>query len=78
MKLKIKAFIYRFFCIFGLRIYLANKEEKQFLSTLDSEHPEIFSGLWQAHNGFTSVWTGNMPFHRALLEKIKHAFFYKG
>lgn len=35
MILKIKAFIYRFCNIFGLHIYLAKKEEKLYLETLE-------------------------------------------
>jgi len=80
MTLKIKAFIYRFSNIFGLYIYLAQKEEGVFMKTqkIDSEIPRgCIVGLWQAQNGFTSVWTYKMPFHKALLSKIKHAFDFR-
>jgi hypothetical protein len=80
MILKIKAFIYRFFYIFNISIYLAKKEERVFLESIefqDSLDKEISVGLWQASNGFTTVWTYRLPLHKALISKIKHAFDFK-
>lgn len=80
MILKIKAFIYRFCNIFGLHIYLAKKEEKLYLETLefsDYLDKSISSGLWQAENGFTTVWTHKLPLHKAIIAKIEHAFDFR-
>jgi len=80
MILKIKAFIYRFSAIFGLRIYLAKREERLYLETLefsDYLDKSISSGLWQAHNGFTTIWTYKMPWYKAFIAKIKHAFDFR-
>jgi len=77
MSLKVKAFIYRFSNIVGLRIYLANKEEQEFINSIkntDHLHESLERGLWQAKHGFTTVWTYKQPFHKALLTKIKHTF----
>jgi hypothetical protein len=77
MILKIKAFIYRFSNIFGLRIYLAQKEEDEFINSQkhDSEISRSCAiGLWQGLNGFTTVWTYKKPFHKAIIMKINHAF----
>lgn len=71
MTLKSKAFIYRFFAIFGLSIYLAKKEENEYINSLpikDNFMESISRGSWQARHGFTTVWTKN------ILVKIKHAF----
>ena len=78
--LKIKAFIYRFFNIFGIHVYLASKEEKTYLETLefsDDIYKHLYIGTWQAKNGFTLVWTYGMPIHKAFIIKIKHAFNFK-
>lgn len=80
MILKIKAFIYRFFNIFGIHVYLASKEEKRYLETLefDDEFDKgTFIGLWQAKNGFTTIWTYKMPLHKAVISKVKHAFDFR-
>ena len=80
MILKLKAFIYRFFAIFGLRIFLANKEERAYLKSMDnySEFDKrINLGLWQAKHGFTTIWTHRQPFFKALIAKIKHAFDFR-
>jgi hypothetical protein len=80
MILKFKAFIYRFSNIFGLHIYLAKREERLYLETLefsDYLDKSISSGLWQAHNGFTTVWSYKMPWYKALTAKIKHAFDFR-
>ena len=83
MILKIKAFIYRFSNIFGMYIYLATKEEKKYLETLefgDSMYEMckgIYTGVWQGKNGFTTVWTYKMPLHKAIIVKTKHAFNFK-
>lgn len=81
MIIKIKAFIYRFSAIFGLRIYLADKEEQVYIDSLgdiDSELGEgCYRGLWQAKYGFTTIWTYKMPFFKALIAKIKHAFNFR-
>lgn len=79
--LRIKSFIYRFSNIFGMHIYLAQKEEREFIKSqeVDSElSEEYLISMWQAKNGFTSVWTDKMSFHRAILTKVKHAFNFKG
>ncbi len=76
--IKTKAFIYRFFAIFGLRIYLAHKEEKEYLNSLGklSEFSkQCLIGSWQAKNGFTTVWTYKQPFFKGLIAKVKHAFY---
>lgn len=79
--IKFKAFIYRFSNIFGLRIYLANKEEQAYIDSLDNIDSEVgescYRGLWQAKRGFTTVWTYKQPFFQALITKIKHAFDFK-
>jgi hypothetical protein len=80
MIIKIKAFIYRFSNIFGLHIFLAEKEQSDYIISLgkiSAESREIHEGMWQAMNGFTSVWTWRMPFHKALFRKIKHAFDFR-
>ena len=81
MILKIKAFIYRFSAIFGLRIFLAQKEELQFLKTMvgHSDFDKSMTlGLWQAKYGFTTVWTYRKPLHKAIIAKIRHAFYFRG
>lgn len=81
MILKIKAFIYRFSAIFGLYIYLANKEEQDYIDSLDDIDEELgdgcYRGLWQAEHGFTTIWTYKQPFFKALIAKIKHAFDFR-
>jgi hypothetical protein len=77
MILKIKAFIYRFSNIFGLNIYLAKKEEQDYIDSLENAsglYKNLEIGLWQAENGFTTVWTYKQPLHKAIYNKIKHAF----
>jgi hypothetical protein len=77
VNIKIKAFIYRFSNIFGLYIYLAQKEEDKFIKgqKFDSKLGEDISrGAWQANKGFTTIWTYRQPIHRGILNKIKHAF----
>lgn len=37
----------------------------------------IAIGLWQADNGFTTVWTYKQPFFKALISKTKHALGIK-
>ena len=84
MILKIKAFIYRFSDIFGLRVYLAQKEEDEFLKNTSKRGSKarrersLSIGIWQAANGFTTVWTGNMSRYQAIKAKVKHAFDFKG
>ena len=79
--IKFKAFIYRFSNIFGLHIYLADKEEQAYVDSLDDIDSELgegcYRGLWQAKQGFTSVWTYKQPFFKTLTAKIKHAFNFK-
>jgi len=80
MILKIKSFIYRFFNIFGLCVYIANKEEKEYLKSMDnySEFDKSINlGLWQAKHGFTTIWTCRMPIHKAFIAKVKHAFDFR-
>jgi len=79
---KFKAFIYRFSAIFGLRLYLANKEEEAYLKSLgkkikNKNDKSLYVGMWQAKHGFTTVWTHNKTFHEALIAKIKHAFDFR-
>jgi hypothetical protein len=79
MILNIKAFIYRFSNIFGLRIYLAKKEEEEYVSRNvskrgDSVSRSISIGMWHARNGFTTVYVYGKPFLRQIKAKIKHAF----
>jgi hypothetical protein len=78
MILKFKAFIYRFFAIFGLRVFLAQKEQDSFIEGLPTSKLDrsIAIGLWQARCGFTTVYTRKMPFVKAMLTKIKHAFSF--
>jgi hypothetical protein len=78
--IKLKAFIYRFSAIFGLSVYLAEKEEQAYINSLkdmDELSESIHRGLWQSVRGFTTVWTYKMPFHKALIAKIKHAFDFR-
>lgn len=78
--IKFKAFIYRFSAIFGLRIYLAKKEEDAFIKSFPdmSEVSEgCHRGLWQGVHGFTTVWTYHMPWYKALIVKTKHAFDFR-
>lgn len=78
MILKLKAFIYRFSNIFGLRIYLAEKEEVAYLSSLGhttSFELGIYTGLWQCKHGFTTIYISrNTYFIKRIYGKIKHAF----
>jgi hypothetical protein len=77
---KFKAFIYRFSAIFGLRIFLAEKEQENFIrqsGNMSEFAKELTLGSWQARNGFTTIWTYKMPFHKALIAKIKHAFDFR-
>ena len=79
--IKFKAFIYRFSNIFGLHIYLADKEEQAYIDSLDDIDSELgedcYRGLWQAKQGFTTVWTYKQPFFNALIAKIKNAFDFR-
>ncbi len=80
MSLKSKAFIYRFSNIFGLRIYLASKEEKRYTDSLwmfSEVDRGLGVGLWQARHGFTTVWTSKQPIHKAFAAKVKHAFDFR-
>lgn len=77
MILKLKSFIYRFSNIFGLRIFLAQKEEDQYIKSLGKQsklNKNISIGMWQAQHGFTTVLTYKMRFDKAILAKLKHAF----
>lgn len=77
MILKIKSFIYRFSNIFGLNIYLAKKEEQEYINSLENTsdlYRNLEVGCWQAENGFTTIWTYKMPIHKAIIAKVKHAF----
>lgn len=78
--IKLKAFIYRFSNIFGLSIYLADKEEQAYIDSqqFSSKMAEDCSrGLWQANHGFTTVWTWGQPWYVAVKTKIKHAFDFR-
>jgi hypothetical protein len=73
--LRLKAFIYRFSAIFGVRIYLADKEERLFnLKMEDSNRCAI--GLWQARYGFLTRWTYKMPFYKAFIANVQNAFTF--
>ena len=78
--IKLKAFIYRFSNIFGLRIYLAQKEEDAYIDSLgklDRVGEGCSRGLWQAKYGFATIWTYKAPFFKSLIAKIKHAFNFR-
>lgn len=78
--LKLKAFIYRFSAVFGLLIYLADKEEQAYINSMpdmDEFSESIHRGLWQADKGFTTVWTGKMPWYKSFCVKLKHAFDFR-
>ena len=77
MILKLKAFIYRFSNVFGLHIYLAQKEEDAYVNSLGEDASFLSSGLWQAKHGFTTVWTYKIPLHKAFIAKTKHAFDFR-
>lgn len=75
--IKLKAFIYRFSAIFGLSVYLADKEEQAYVDSLNIRgefEDSCARGTWQGKHGFTTVWTWGKPWHKALFAKIKHAF----
>ncbi len=74
---KFKAFIYRFSNIFGLHIYLAQKEEDAYINSLGEDADFLSSGMWQVKYGFTTVWTYKKPFFASLISKIKHAFDFR-
>ncbi len=78
MSLKIKAFIYRFFMVFGVSVYLADKEEQQYIDSLKKEGKlqleGVHRGSWQAKHGFLSVWTYKQNFIEATWNKIKNVF----
>lgn len=93
LNLKTKAFIYRFSHIFGLRIYLAQREEDNYIKRHmmrrlivniiegnecdDQAEFGILRGIWHARYGFTSVWTRNKGFFEGLVAKLKHAFDFE-
>ena len=75
--LKVKAFIYRFSDIFGFRLYLAEKEENEYIKSLgdiDDFEKDLNIGLWQAKHGFTTIFTVNKKYFSSIKSKIKHAF----
>ena len=75
--MRLKSFIYRFTAIFGIGLYLADKEEQAHIDSqnFQSELSEsIARGCWQAENGFTTVWTFKKNFLESLVSKVKHAF----
>lgn len=75
--IKFKAFIYRFSAIFGLRIYLAQKEEDDYINSLGEDVNFLSIGLWQVKYDFTTILTYKQPFFKALISKIKHAFTFR-
>jgi hypothetical protein len=78
--LKIKAFIYRLSSVFGLRIYLAEKEENGYINSIEIHsniQESVARGMWQAQHGFTTVWTWGQPWYRALSTRIRHAFDFR-
>ena len=74
MIIKIKAFIYRFSNVFGLYIFLAQKEEDEYVNSLGEDADFLSAGLWEAKHGFTTVLTYRMRFDKVILAKLKHAF----
>jgi hypothetical protein len=84
MKLKLKAFIYRLSDVFGKSIYLAREEEDLYMELLreaEGRYDELWDGIergsWQAHHGFTTVWTFRQPWYVSIWEKVKHAFRFR-
>jgi hypothetical protein len=80
MSLKSKAFIYRFSAIFGLRIYLADKEEQAYINSLedlDQFEEGCYRGVWQGKHGFTTVWTYKMPWYKTIVVNTRHAFDFR-
>jgi hypothetical protein len=75
--IKLKAFIYRFSNIFGLHIYLAQKEEDTYINSLGEDADFLSVGMWQGKRGFTTVWTYKQPLFKATISKIKHAFDFR-
>lgn len=75
--IKFKAFIYRFSNIFGLYIYLAQKEEDAYINSLGEDADFLSSGLWQACNGFTTILTYKQPLFKSLVSKTKYAFDFR-
>jgi len=75
--IKLKAFIYRFSNILGLHIYLAQKEEDSYINNLGKDADFLSSGLWQAKNKFTTVFTYRQSFFKAIISKTKHAFDFR-
>lgn len=81
MSLKFKAFIFRLSAVFGLRIYLAEKEEQEYINSMPDTsdwEEDINRGCWQAEKGFTTVWTWGKPWYMAFWTKLKHAFDFRG
>lgn len=84
MNLRLKAFIYRLSDVFGKTIYLARKEEDLYMELLnEAEGPlsEMWDGIergsWQAHYGFTTLWTYKEPWYKAFWARLKHAFDFR-
>lgn len=77
---KLKVFVYRLSNVFGLHIYLAKKEEQEYIDSMcdQSEFSRSISiGLWQAQQGFTTVGTYKQPWYKAFWIKLKHAFNFR-
>ena len=76
--LAFKAFIYRFSAIFGMRVYLAKKEEREYMKNVSKRgnrfHYDLAVGMWQADNGFTTLWVRDRSFFGKLWARTKHAF----
>jgi hypothetical protein len=75
--IKFKAFVYRFSNIFGLYIYLAQKEEDTYVNSLGEDADFLSVGIWQAKYGFTTVLIYKQPFFKAITSKISHAFDFR-
>lgn len=80
MIIKLKAFIYRLSDVFGLSIYLAEKEENEYIEENGFKgkglKENIARGGWQATHGFSKVLVWKKPVYVKVWIKLKHAFYF--